>query len=671
MIKKILIANRGEIACRVIRTAKRLGIATVAVYSDADAQALHVRQADEAVHIGGNASADSYLRIDNILAAIKETGADAVHPGFGFLSENAKFATALDQAGVIFIGPGIRAMEVMGDKIESKKLADAAGVNTVPGHPEAMKDADEAYEIAKIVGCPVMLKASAGGGGKGMRVAATLDDVKDGFIAAQNEARNAFGDDRVFVEKFIEQPRHIEIQLIADTQGNCVYLAERECSIQRRHQKVLEEAPSSFISPETRKSMGEQAVALAAAVDYRSAGTVEFIVDSQENFYFLEMNTRLQVEHPVTECITGVDLVELMIRVAEGTPLPMQQDDVVIDGWSFEARVYAEDADRGFLPSTGRVTHYSPPTTLVGNNGAYTRVDTGIDAGGEISMFYDPMIAKLVTWAPTRDEAIAHMQTAIDAYRIRGVQSNLPFLSALFAHPALKAGDLTTRFIEDHFPDGFNSREFESESFEALPLVAAWIEWRSRLRDRQVVEAPILPTSSVMAATRLTGGQSDDNEMGDVLCVFESASQFDVELNKLTGMESDWEPGDWLFNGNLDGIELTVGVERVGNWWRLSQGGSVRDFMVVDPHVATLMHHMPVKESQDMSRYLLSPMPGLLMNVLVKEGDKVAAGQDLAVIEAMKMENTLAANVDGTVLSIVANVGDSLAVDEIIIEFES
>ena len=670
MIKKILIANRGEIACRVIRTAKRLGIATVAVYSDADARALHVRQADEAIHIGGNASADSYLRIDNILAAIKETGADAVHPGFGFLSENAQFAKALDKAGVIFIGPGIRAMEIMGDKIESKKLADSAGVNTVPGHPDAMKDADEAYEVAKIVGCPVMLKASAGGGGKGMRVAATLDDVKDGFIAAQNEARNAFGDDRVFVEKFIEQPRHIEIQLIADTQGNCVYLGERECSIQRRHQKVLEEAPSSFISAATRKSMGEQAVALAAAVDYRSAGTVEFIVDSQENFFFLEMNTRLQVEHPVTECITGVDLVELMIRVAEGTALPMQQKDVAINGWSFEARVYAEDADRGFLPSTGRVTHYSPPTTLVGENGAYTRVDTGIDAGGEISMFYDPMIAKLVTWAPTRNEAIEHMQTAIDAYRIRGVQSNLPFLSALFAHPALKAGDLTTRFIEDHFPDGFNSREFESEAYEALPLVAAWIEWRSRLRDRQVVEAPPVTTSSVMAATRQSDGHIDDSDIGDVLCVFDNDSQFDIELNKLTGMESDWEPGEWLFYGNLDGIDITVGVERIGNWWRLSQGGSVRDYMVVDPHVASLMHHMPVKESQDMSRFLLSPMPGLLMKVLVNEGDKVIAGQDLAVIEAMKMENTLAANVDGTVSSIVASVGDSLAVDAVIIEFE-
>lgn len=671
MINKILIANRGEIACRVIRTAKRLGIATVAVYSDADAQALHVRQADESVHIGGNASADSYLRIDAILAAVEKTGADAVHPGFGFLSENAKFAKALDEAGVTFIGPGIRAMEIMGDKIESKKLADSAGVSTVPGSPDAMADAEEAYVTAQQIGCPVMLKASAGGGGKGMRVAATLDDVKDGFIAAQNEARNAFGDDRVFVEKFIEQPRHIEIQLIADTQGNCVYLAERECSIQRRHQKVLEEAPSSFISEATRKAMGEQAVALAAAVDYRSAGTVEFIVDAAENFFFLEMNTRLQVEHPVTECITGVDLVELMITVADGQPLPLQQKDVKINGWSFEARVYAEDADRGFLPSTGRVTHYAPPSTDVQPNGAYTRVDTGIDAGGEISMFYDPMIAKLVTWGPDRQSAIEHMQKAIDAYLIRGVESNLSFLSALFAHPSLQAGDLTTRFIEDHFPDGFNSREFASSTLDVMPLIAAWLEWRTRLRDRQPVDVPTLASSSVMAAVKLTQDKNADySDSTQLLCVFDGDQQIDVELDKLAAIESDWQPGDWLFQGTVDGVAVSMGVERTANRWRLNQGGSVRDLQVMDPHIAALMHFMPVKESTDMSRYLLSPMPGLLMKVLVAEGEKVAAGQDLAIIEAMKMENTLSASVDGTVSSIVAAVGDSLAVDQVIIEFE-
>jgi len=668
MIKKILIANRGEIACRVIRTARRLGIATVAVYSDADAQALHVRQADEAVHIGGNASSESYLRIDNIIDAVKQTGADAVHPGFGFLSENSKFASALADAGIVFIGPGIRAIEVMGDKIESKKLADLSGVNTVPGSPDAMADADEAYAVAEKIGCPVMLKASAGGGGKGMRVAETMNDVRDGFIAAQNEARNAFGDDRVFVEKFIEQPRHIEIQLIADAHGNCVYLGERECSIQRRHQKVIEEAPSSFISEATRKSMGEQAVALAMAVDYQSAGTVEFIVDARENFYFLEMNTRLQVEHPVTECITGVDLVELMINVADGQKLSLNQDDVKINGWSFEARVYAEDADRGFLPSTGRITHYAPPETLTADNGAYTRVDTGIDAGGEISMFYDPMIAKLVTWAPTRMEAIEHMQAAIDSYRIKGVQSNLPFLSALFAHPSLQSGDLTTRFIEDHFPDGFDSTVFESEALEILPMVAAWIEWRSRLRDRQVVNAPALATSSVMA---VVSDQQEDDDLGEHLCVLENDTQTNVEMNKLTGVETNWAPGDWLFHGFIDGIEVRVSTERAGNQWRLSQGGSVRYFRVVDPHVAALIHHMPVKATRDLSKLLLSPMPGLLMKVLVSEGDTVAAGQDLAIIEAMKMENTLSASIAGTVSSIVATAGESLAVDDVIMEFES
>ena len=671
-IKKILIANRGEIACRVIRTARRLGIATVAVYSDADAQALHVRQADEAVHIGGNASADSYLRIDAILEAVKQTGADAVHPGFGFLSENARFAKALEEAGIIFIGPGIKAIEVMGDKIESKKLAESAGVSTVPGFPGAMDSADQAHEVAAQIGCPVMLKASAGGGGKGMRVANTLDEVRDGFIAAQNEARNAFGDDRVFVEKFIEQPRHIEIQLIADAHGNCIYLAERECSIQRRHQKVIEEAPSSFISEATRKSMGEQAVALAAAVDYCSAGTVEFIVDAQENFYFLEMNTRLQVEHPVTECITGVDLVELMIQAAAGEVLPLKQEGVKINGWSFEARVYAEDPDRGFLPSTGRITHYSPPDTRVRESGAYTRVDTGIDAGGEISMFYDPMIAKLVTWAPDRQQAIEHMQQALDSYRILGVQSNLPFLSALFAHPSLQSGDLTTRFIEDHFPDGFDSHTHQGETSAILPLVAAWVEWRSRLRDRKVVDAPMVSRSSVMVALGqdLETRADDPEDEEEMLSVVSKEVRYDISMNKLAGIDTDWQPGDWLFNGSIDGIDVRIRIERNGSWWRLSQGGSVQSYMVLEPHVADLMEHMPVKESQDLSRFLLSPMPGLLMKVLVEKGDKVTAGQDLAVIEAMKMENTLTAAVNGTVSNIVANVGDSLAVDAVIIEFE-
>jgi len=648
-IDKILIANRGEIACRVTRTAKERGIKTVAVYSDADEFSLHVLMADEAVHIGGSASSESYLRMDAIVDAVKATGAQAVHPGFGFLSENADFAKRLSDEGIIFIGPGIRAIEVMGDKIESKKLANSAGVNTVPGHPDAVPDADAAYTVATKIGCPVMLKASAGGGGKGMRVANTLDEVKDGFISAQNEARTSFGDDRVFVEKFIEQPRHIEIQVIADQHGNCLYLGERECSIQRRHQKVLEEAPSSFISEATRKAMGEQAVSLSKAVDYQSAGTVEFIVDANEQFYFLEMNTRLQVEHPVTECITGLDLVALMIDVAEGKKLPMQQSDIQLNGWSFEARVYAEDPDRGFLPSIGRITHYQPPAQNAFDDPSGVRVDTGIRAGGEISMYYDPMIAKLVTWAPTRMEAIAKMQDALDNYEIEGVQHNIPFLSALFDHPAFQAGDITTRFIEDHFADGFNSANYGSALVDQLPLVAAVIESKQRQRI----------------------ASSDDNDIGD-LQVFdgaEHASNLVVNADDRAQVTSDWQPGDSMFTGTINKQDVAIGVKRVGNQWQLSHRGSVRSFQVMQIHVAKLMAHMPEKSVQDMSKYLLSPMPGLLMKILVKEGDSVSPGQDLAVIEAMKMENTLKAEKAGTVEKIVANSGDNLAVDAIIMEF--
>lgn len=645
-INKILIANRGEIACRVIRTAKERGIKTVAVYSDADKFALHVQQADEAVHIGGNASADSYLRMDAIVDAVKTTGANAVHPGFGFLSENAAFAARLEQEGIIFIGPGIRAIEVMGDKIESKKLAQQSGVNTVPGHPDAVPDADTAYTIAEQIGCPVMLKASAGGGGKGMRVANTLDEVKEGFISAQNEARSSFGDDRVFVEKFIEQPRHIEIQVIADEHGQCLYLGERECSIQRRHQKVLEEAPSSFISSETRQAMGEQAVLLAQAVDYKSAGTVEFIVDAKEQFYFLEMNTRLQVEHPVTECITGLDLVGLMIDVAEGQELTMQQADVNLTGWSFEARVYAEDPDRGFLPSIGRITHYEPPTTNPVTDVAGVRVDTGIQAGGEISMYYDPMIAKLVTWAPTRSDAIAKMQSALDAYQIEGVQHNIPFLSALFAHPAFHAGELTTRFIEDHFPHGFNSAEYESAMADKLALIAAVLQSRHRQR---------FPNCT-------------DESLGNLHVIGTNETQV-ISTQQRATIETDWQPGQALFKGKIAGEELVVGVKRTENSWRLSHRGSVRSFQVMQAHVASLLEHMPEKTVQDMSKYLLSPMPGLLIKLLVSEGDTVTAGQDLAVIEAMKMENTLRAEKAGSIEKVSAAAGDNLAVDAIILEF--
>lgn len=645
-INKILIANRGEIACRVIRTAKERGIQTVAVYSDADKFALHVQQADEAVHIGGSASADSYLRMDAIVDAVKATGADAVHPGFGFLSENSTFAARLEKEGIIFIGPGIRAIEVMGDKIESKKLAQQAGVNTVPGHPDAVPDADTAYTIAEQIGCPVMLKASAGGGGKGMRVANTLDEVKDGFISAQNEARSSFGDDRVFVEKFIEQPRHIEIQVIADEHGECLYLGERECSIQRRHQKVLEEAPSSFISDATRKAMGEQAVLLSKAVDYKSAGTVEFIVDAKEQFYFLEMNTRLQVEHPVTECITGLDLVSLMIDVAQGQKLPMQQSDIKLNGWSFEARVYAEDPDRGFLPSIGRITHYQPPAVNAATEIAGVRVDTGIQAGGEISMYYDPMIAKLVTWAPTRSEAIAKMQSALDDYQIAGVQHNIPFLSALFAHPAFQAGDLTTRFIEDHFADGFNSSEYQSDKADQLALIAAVMQSRHRQR---------FPNCT-------------DESLGE-LHVFGAGPTQVISAEQRATVETSWQPGQPLFNGTINGEEISVAVSRTESSWRLTHRGSVRTFQVMQAHVAQLAEHMPEKTIQDMSKYLLSPMPGLLIKLLVNEGDDVAVGQDLAVIEAMKMENTLKAEKAGTIEKVNAAAGDNLAVDAIILEF--
>ncbi len=672
-IDKILIANRGEIACRVIRTARRLGIATVAVYSDADRHALHVRLADEAVRVGGNASSDSYLRIDRIVEAAKATGADAVHPGFGFLSENAAFAQALEAAGITFIGPNVRAIESMGDKIESKKIAAEAGVSTVPGHPDAVADADEAYRIAEQIGCPVMLKASAGGGGKGMRVADTLDTVREGFVAAQNEARGAFGDDRVFVEKFIEQPRHIEIQVIADAQGNTLYLGERECSIQRRHQKVVEEAPSPFIDAATRKAMGEQAVALAQAVDYRSAGTVEFIVDKAASFYFLEMNTRLQVEHPVTECITGLDLVELMILVAAGEPLPLKQKDVRANGWAFEARVYAEDPDRGFLPSTGRVTHYEPPPALTtsaplsadeaaARTAPYVRVDTGIDAGGEISMHYDPMIAKLVTWAPTREAAIDAMQDAIDRYRIAGVSHNLPFLSALFAHPALRAGDLTTRFIEDHFPTGFDSSTYEAKAYNLLPIVAAWLERESRARDAAPADAPTVGRSSVM---QVIPGTDEGT-----LVVVEGDSRTRVTAQRLGLVASDWTPGRALFEGSVDGTPLSVAVSRTPSGWALSHRGTRRTFRAVEAHVAELLSLMPVKVAADMTKFLLSPMPGLLTKVLVDEGDAVIAGQDVAIIEAMKMENTLKALKDGTVKRVAAGAGDSLAVDAVIVEFE-
>ena len=693
-IHKILIANRGEIACRVIRTARRLGIATVAVHSDADARALHVELADEAVRVGGAASADSYLRIDRIVAAAIDTGADAVHPGFGFLSENPAFPAALEGAGVTFIGPGPDAMRAMGDKIESKRLAAGAGVSTVPGSPEAIADADEAVRVAEAIGCPVMLKASAGGGGKGMRVAHDLDAVRAGFVAAQNEARSSFGDDRVFVEKFVVRPRHIEIQVMADAHGNALYLGERECSIQRRHQKVIEEAPSPFIDPATRRAMGEQAVALARAVDYRSAGTVEFIVDEDRNFYFLEMNTRLQVEHPVTECVTGLDLVELMIRVAEGERLPIRQDDVHLIGHALEARVYAEDADRGFLPSTGRVSHLEPPVSPVaallpgGRDpasaredpaaaGAFVRVDSGIAAGDEISVHYDPMIAKLVTWAPSREEATEAMLGALAAYRIEGVRHNIPFLEAAFDHAAFRAGDLTTGFIDEHFPDGYDRTRHGHDDVALFAHVAAFCERAHRARDRVEPDGPVPTVADPFApapAALAPEGEARADE-APIELVVTAGREVVAELTgaDLGAIDCDWRPGTRRAVASVGGRTLRCTVDRLadgGGTWRIASRGATREYRALPPRVAALLRHLPEKAGRDLSKLLVSPMPGLLTKVLVAEGDAVTVGQPLAVVEAMKMENTLASEVAGTVSRVVASEGASVAVDETILEFE-
>ncbi len=663
LFDKILIANRGEIACRIIRSCQQLGIATVAVYSEADAEALHVQMADESVLIGPAASAESYLRIDKIIDAVKQTGAQAVHPGFGFLSENANFADALKEAGVSFIGPGNRAIAVMGDKIESKKLAEKSGVNVIPGHTAALIDADEALKVSTAIGCPVMLKASAGGGGKGMRVAWTIDEVKDSFNSAQSEARTAFGDDRVFVEKFIERPRHIEIQILADSQGNTLYLQERECSIQRRHQKVIEEAPSPFIDPETRQAMGEQAVALAKAVDYQSAGTVEFIVDKDKNFFFLEMNTRLQVEHPVTEMITGLDLVEQMIRVAAGEALQLKQSEVQMHGWSMECRVYAEDPDRNFMPSTGRLNRYQPP-----RESEAVRVDTGVFEGGEISMFYDPMIAKLVTHGDSREAAAEAMQSALDAYVIRGVQHNIPFLAALIRHPSFKSGELTTGFIDEHFPEGFDSNAEPISDTKLLICVAAACQ--AIVEDNNLTIDGQLSTPSFPELTRyqVVGINDEDIPVGVSMAATGWQINIDGEQHII---QSNWRPGELLFSADLDGAEHSVQVDRDGMNWRLTHRGRVVAVKVLAPRLAELQKLMPEKIAADMSRFLLSPMPGLLMRLSVNSGDTVKAGQELAVIEAMKMENVLLAERDAVVKEVQCATGESLEVDQIILEFET
>jgi propionyl-CoA carboxylase alpha chain len=659
MFKKILIANRGEIACRVMRTAKRMGIKTVAVYSDADAGALHVREADEAVRIGPPPSAQSYLLIDRMLEACKATGADAVHPGYGFLSEKAEFAKALEAAGIAFIGPNVEAIAAMGDKIESKKLAQKAKVAQVPGHLASIPDAEQAVKIAREVGYPVMIKASAGGGGKGMRIARSDDETRDGFRSARSEAKSSFADDRVFIERYIEEPRHIEIQVLGDAHGNVVHLGERECSIQRRHQKVIEEAPSSFLDAETRAAMGAQAVALAKAVNYRSAGTVEFIVDRDRKFYFLEMNTRLQVEHPVTELVTGLDLVEWMIRVAAGERLPFGQDDIRLSGWAMEARIYAEDPLRGFLPSIGRLVHYLPPT------GESVRVDAGVYEGAEISMYYDPMIAKLVTSGPDRPTAIERMREALDSFYIRGVQHNVGFLAALFRKERFVRGDISTNFIAEEFPHGFTGGDTPEADLGLVVAIAAAVQRRvaeaeARIGGQMPGHGAVVPDEWVVLLGEGRHPVRVGVEGGTYLIASEAGTH---------EVETLWQPGQKLFRATVDGRVVTAQIDREGTGFRLFHGGVSSRFRVLTPRGAALFALMPVKQAPDMSRFLLSPMPGLLIRVVVAEGQEVKAGEELCVVEAMKMENVLRAERDGRVAELRAKPGDSLAVDQVILEF--
>ena len=665
MFDKILIANRGEIACRVIKTAKAMGIKTVAIYSDADEHALHVQMADEAVHIGPSPANQSYIVIEKVMQAIRQTGAQAVHPGYGFLSENRLFAEALEAEGVVFIGPPAHAIKSMGDKITSKKLAQEAGVNTVPGYMGVISNAAEAVHISNEVGYPVMLKASAGGGGKGMRIAWNDAEAREGFQSSKNEAASSFGDDRIFIEKFVTQPRHIEIQVLADSHGNCIYLNERECSIQRRNQKVIEEAPSPFLTPEVRKSMGEQSCALAQAVGYTSAGTVEFIVDSDQNFYFLEMNTRLQVEHPVTELITGVDLVEQMIRVANGEILSLKQNEVKINGWAMESRLYAEDPYRGFLPSIGRLTRYRPPVESRSET-AVVRNDTGVFEGGEISIFYDPMIAKLCTWAPNRAGAIAEMRNALDAFEVEGIGHNIPFLSAVMDHPKFCAGNITTAFIEEEYPDGFVGVELPIEILKTVAACAAAMYRLGEIRRTRV------------------SGRMDNHErrVRDDWVVSLQGHDFPVDITAdpngstvrfETGghrVASDWTPGNSMAVMNVDGIDIALKVEKCTSGFRIRFRGADMRVTVWSPRQAELAKLMIEKTPPDTSKLLLCPMPGLIVKVEVSVGDEVQEGQSLCTVEAMKMENILRAERKSIVSRVYAVAGDSLAVDAIIMEFE-
>ena len=685
MFTKILIANRGEIACRVIATARKMGIKTVAVYLDADKEARHVALADEAVHIGSAPSRESYLLADKIIAACKQTGAQAVHPGYGFLSENADFSRRVEEEGIVFIGPKHYSIAAMGDKIESKKLAGKAGVNCIPGVNDAIETAERAVDIAKSIGYPVMIKASAGGGGKGLRVAFNDKEAFEGFTSCRNEARNSFGDDRVFIEKFVEEPRHIEIQLMGDSHGNVIYLNERECSIQRRHQKVIEEAPSPFISDATRKAMGEQAVALAKAVKYQSAGTVEFVVGKDQSFYFLEMNTRLQVEHPVTECITGLDLVELMIRVAAGEKLPLEQNDVQRNGWAIECRINAEDPFRNFLPSTGRLVRFAPPnqTMWQGNSDHLlgVRVDTGVQDGGEIPMFYDSMIAKLIVHGKDRLDAIAKMREALNGFVIRGVSSNIPFQAALLAHPKFVAGDFNTGFIAENYGRGFYAEDVPHDDADFLVALAAFV--RRKSRERAAGLTGQLPGYAVNAGkdyvvvTLDAAGNNayksvhvdefvgKNGDAGGSARVRVGATSYEIRSNSRLN--------DICIHGTVNHKPFTAQVERGTPKnplaLRVQHNGTRIDALVMSPRMAELHALMPHKLPPDMSRYVLSPMPGLLVDVAVSVGQKVQAGERVAVIEAMKMENVLFAAADGVVGKVLAGKGESLTVDQPIIEF--
>ena len=665
MFNKILIANRGEIACRVIKTAKQMGIKTVAVFSDADRNALHVQMADEAVNIGPPPANQSYIDIEKVISAVKKTNAQAVHPGYGFLSENAKFAKSLSDIGVTFIGPPENAIESMGDKITSKKIAQEAGVNTVPGYMGVIKDENEALSISEKIGYPVMIKASAGGGGKGMRIAWNDSEVKEGFQSSKNEAASSFGDDRIFIEKFVTQPRHIEIQVLADTKGNCIYLGERECSIQRRNQKVVEEAPSSFLDEKTRRKMGEQACNLAKAVGYSSAGTVEFIVDKDKNFYFLEMNTRLQVEHPVTELITGIDLVEQMILVATGKPLSITQKDIKLTGWAIESRLYAEDPYRNFLPSIGRLTRYRPPAEIKDKH-SIVRNDTGVYEGGEISMYYDPMIAKLCTWAPDRAKAIEQMRIALDRFEVEGIGHNLPFLSAVMDHKKFISGKITTAFIDEEYSEGFNGVDLNDDEIKDLAACAAAMNRVAEIRRTKI------------------SGRMDNHErrVGDDWVVQIAGKVFLVNVLADTAganvifedetsirISGDWLPGKKLANMTAGDKNLVIKINKITGGFRMRTRGADLKVLVRTPRQAELSKHMQEKLPPDTSKMLLCPMPGLLVKIDVEIGQEVQEGQPLCTVEAMKMENILRAERKGVVAKINSSVGDSLAVDDTILEF--